>query len=103
MVILASIAGILLLIAVVMLLSNRAHGESAIDWLASQKRERVSTCLVQRWTTCMTVACVTIIVECFLMLGLILCTAYCSSYISLASTSLDKGQLDFASSVSPST
>lgn len=33
----------------------------------------------------------TIIVEFFLMLGLILCVAYCSGYITLASTNLVKG------------
>ncbi len=38
---------------------------------------------------------ITIIIETFLMLGLILCIAYCSAYISLTSTSLDKGKFRF--------
>jgi hypothetical protein len=42
---------------------------------------------------CMIATIVTIIIEGCLMLGLILCIAYCSAYISLASTSLDKGKL----------
>ncbi|CAF0876042.1 unnamed protein product [Rotaria sp. Silwood1] len=45
---------------------------------------------VQRFMACMILIFSTIILECFLMLGLILCIAYCSAYITLSWTSLDK-------------
>lgn len=38
---------------------------------------------------------IAIIIEALLMLGLILCIAYCSGYISLTYTSLDKGKSMF--------
>ncbi|CAF4413664.1 unnamed protein product, partial [Adineta steineri] len=44
----------------------------------------------QRFIACMVLLLITIVVECFLMLGLILCIAYCSGYITLAPTSLEK-------------
>ncbi|CAF0863672.1 unnamed protein product [Rotaria sordida] len=45
---------------------------------------------VQRCMACMILIFSTIILESFLMLGLILCIAYCSAYITLSWTSLDK-------------
>ncbi|CAF2381608.1 unnamed protein product [Rotaria sp. Silwood2] len=45
---------------------------------------------VQRFMACMILIFSTIVLECFLMLGLILCIAYCSAYITLSWTSLDK-------------
>ncbi|UJR35411.1 hypothetical protein I4U23_028168 [Adineta vaga] len=45
---------------------------------------------VQRFMACRIMLLATIVLESFLMLGLILCIAYCSGYITLASTSLEK-------------
>lgn len=87
MVILGSIASILFLIDILILVSNRARGKSKNYFI-----KKNFFFVVQRWMACMIVTIVTIIIESFLMLGLILCIAYCSTYISLTSTSLDKGK-----------
>ena len=50
----------------------------------------------------MTVTGLMVIVEGLLMLGLILCTAYCSGYIPLVSTSVDKGRSKLTLSISHS-
>ncbi len=47
--------------------------------------------LVRRFIACMALLIVTIILEWCLMLGLILCVAYCSGYITLAPTDIEKG------------
>lgn len=69
-VILGSLASVVLLLILLIILSKRN--------------------LVQRSKTCVISLIVVLVIEAFLMLGLILCTAYCSGYISLASTSIDK-------------
>ncbi|CAF1609233.1 unnamed protein product [Adineta ricciae] len=69
-VIIGCLAGFFLLIVVLIILNDRTR--------------------VQRLTTCRIVLGIVIIFEAFLMLGLILCIAYCSGYITLASTSLEK-------------
>ncbi|CAF0827712.1 unnamed protein product [Rotaria sp. Silwood1] len=69
-VILGCIASALFLIDILILVSNRTR--------------------VQKWIACMSVTIVSIAIEFFLMLGLILCIAYCSAYISLAQTNLEK-------------
>ncbi|CAF0771468.1 unnamed protein product [Adineta steineri] len=69
-VIIGCLATLCLLIVLLIILSNRTR--------------------VQRFIACMVLLLITIVVECFLMLGLILCIAYCSGYITLAPTSLEK-------------
>ncbi len=61
------------------------------NYLNKDKNKTIFFCLVQRWMPSMIATIVTIIIELFLMLGVILCIAYCSGYISLTSTGLDKG------------
>lgn len=43
---------------------------------------------------CMIVMSLGVVIEFFLMLGLILCIAYCSGYITLGWSTLDKGNKD---------
>jgi hypothetical protein len=54
-------------------------------------RDNVLFDLVQRFMASMILVFLTILVEFFLMLGLILCVAYCSGYITLAPIGLDQG------------
>ncbi|CAF1245614.1 unnamed protein product [Rotaria magnacalcarata] len=67
---LGSAASALFLIDILILVSNRTR--------------------VQKWMASMILAILVLIIECFLMLGLVLCTAHCSAYITLPSTNLDK-------------
>lgn len=92
MVVLGSVAGLLFLIDILILVSNRNRGKIKMFF---KRKEIFHFDLVQRWMTCMIVTIVTIIVEIALMLGVILCIAYCSGYISMISTGLDKGRFDY--------
>jgi len=95
-VIIGCLANVFLLIVLFIILNDRTRGE-LINLFYKIKKEIFFLNLVQRYLASMILIFLTIIVECFLMLGLILCIAYCSEYITLASTSLDKGYFNYFS------
>ena len=88
MVVIGSVAGLIFLIVILILVSNRNRGKIEIYF---RERKRLIR-LVRRWKICMIVTIVTIIIQSLLMLGLVLCIAHCSGFISLTSTAIDKGR-----------
>ncbi|CAF3642164.1 unnamed protein product [Adineta steineri] len=69
-VIIGSLASVLFLMHICILVSNRRY--------------------VQRSLACIIVTIITIVIECSLMIGLILCIAHCSGYVTLIYSSIDK-------------
>lgn len=88
LVILGCIASVFFLLAILVLVSSHERGKYKNIYL------KINTSLfyiVPKWIICMILTIITLIIECALMIGLILCIAYCSAYISLTGTTLDKG------------
>ena len=90
-VIIGSIANAFLLIVLLIILNDRTRGKSTEYGLKMASVFFFLSNLVRSYTAAMILALLTILVEFFLMLGLILCVAFCSGFITLAITSLDKG------------